>query len=690
MILARGCEKRPGIEMIDGENADLSLDMESPDTDSFVHWTDRDSTRRWCVQINQDNTDGNLVEVFDVLTGEKKVVTFEATNAAACKAYLRAGSDPSREVLAAVSIVDAIFILNKSVTVLAENSARDYQFSGTAVRNSANAHNVDSARDFPFPPAASGEYWYASQDSVGYPAGFYISQNHSGVGPWYRRVATEMNPSALDNATMPIKMTYNATTGEFLIEQIAWTARYSGDDVSNPGPSFVGRKITDISFHRDRFWALSEEQIVASSSGNYLNFYLENAFNIADADPIDVSLSETRVTNGWALAGFSKALTVLTDGKKQFEVRSEGALTPFSVNVVPATSYDAKSYCRPVTMGNQLYFVSERGGSAQVYEYGYDFNSAGNIAEDITAHAAGYVPLRVTRISASENNDLLVMSVSGEPSRLYLYQSYWVGDQKVQAAWFRWNLGEDAEVISHNVFDNWLYMLVRRGAAVYLERIDLTVPAKDKETALDVDEMPFHIRLDRKRVLTGTYDSVTDTTSWDLPYLDPLTTRLVLGYGWASATGREITVEVEENAGVTRLSARGDWSAEPVWVGRPYTMRVQLSEQFFRDSEGKALTGVLSLKKAVFYHTDAGFYEVHVTPSGRETKIHRFVAFRLGGLTGLLGRVNIEANGTHTIRPMASSKGTTIEIVNDSPFPSGITKIELMASFVPKKSSITK
>jgi hypothetical protein len=689
MILSRGCEKRPGIECIDGQESDLSLDVATPAADPFVHWVDRDDTRRWLVLIDEGEADADLVQVFDILTGNKKTVEFEATNAAACKAYLRAGS-VSKDVLAAVSIADAVFILNKSVTVAFENSARDYQYSGTAVRNTANGHNKATAADFDRPPSASGEYWYARGDSVGYPAGFYISQNHTGVGPWYRRVATEMNPSALDNSTMPIRMQYDATLDKFVIYQIAWTARYSGDDVSNPGPSFAGRKITDISFHRDRLWALAEEQVVASESGSFYNYYLNNAFNIVDADTIDVSLSEQKITNGWALVGFDKALILLTAGKRQFEVRSEGPLTPFSVNVVPSTSYDARPYCRPVTMGSQLYFVSERASATQVYEYAYRFESAGNVADDITAHCSGYVPLRTTLMSASENNDLLILSVTDEPTRLYLYQTYWYGDEKVQSAWFRWNIGEDAEIMSHRVFDNWLYMLVRRSSKVWLERIDLTVPANDKEDPDEADEMPFHVHLDRKRLLTGVYDAGTDTTTWTLPYSDPLATDVVLSHQWGSATGRWITVTTEEVGGVTELSIRGDYSDYPVWVGRPYTKRVQLSEQFFRDSDGKALTGVLQLKRAAVYYRNSGFFEIGVTPTGRETATHRFVAFRLGGITGLLGRVNIEDSGVYHFRPLCSSKGTTIEITNNSPFPSGITNIEFVASFVPKKASPTK
>lgn len=691
LALNRGAEKRCGLEFIEGDGTLGALDITSPTSNAaFTHWIDRDPTHQFFIRINKAAGADDVIEAFD-LDGNKITVEYDAGDEADVKAYLTDGSGTSALNTVAITIADTTIIANKEVVTDVTGSQTLYQHAGTDVHATANAHNKANGAAFDYPPSASGEYWWARESSVGFPAGPYISQNHTGAQPWYSRVRSESADSEIDATTMPIKLVYDVALNKFVASLIDWKPRYSGDTLTNPSPSFIGKAISGMAIFRDRLFFSAEENLVGSVTSDYFNFWVNDYSNIADDDPIDVQVNTGSINNIQSLTLFNKALVVMTSGAQQFELRSDGALTPASALLLPTTAY-ASQNINPITMGSQLYFLVTKGASAQLFSYFYSFEVDNNLGGDLSNQVEGYMPNTILKISASENNDLLVFNTNGDTNYVYFLQTYFDGTNRAQAAWFRWQVGdletEECEVVSHEVFGDWLYIVVRRYGSLFLERASIVPPADD----VDADgTMPYSLRLDRKVAVQGTYDSVADETTWSLPYVDELVEDVILGAGFTGKTGTRLIVENTTVANTsTDLVIRGDYSAYDAWVGRGYTKRILLSQQFHRDQQDRAILGTLQLRQMAIAHKDTGTYEVWVTPEGRDTNVFRFSPQRLGSIASVLGQVLLEPSGYFYMKPLCSAAGSTIEIINTAPTPSSISEIEIIGGFVPRKASIAQ
>jgi hypothetical protein len=79
---------------------------------------------------------------------------------------------------------------------------------------------------------------------------------------WKETVAPGLQNS-LDAATMPHKLV-RQTDGTFVFSKITWGSRSVGDADSSPAPSFVGQKLNNLFFYRERLGFLAGENVILS------------------------------------------------------------------------------------------------------------------------------------------------------------------------------------------------------------------------------------------------------------------------------------------------------------------------------------------------------------------------------------------------------------------------------------------
>ena len=105
----------------------------------------------------------------------------------------------------------------------------------------------------------------SAADEDDYYLKFIGNNNRDGEGVW-EECALPGTEIAFDNTTMPIQMVRtNATT--FTVSHATWENAQVGDtavDGTNPRPSFVGKKINNILFFRNRLVFLSDENVIMS------------------------------------------------------------------------------------------------------------------------------------------------------------------------------------------------------------------------------------------------------------------------------------------------------------------------------------------------------------------------------------------------------------------------------------------
>lgn len=464
--------------------------------------------------------------------------------------------------------------------------------------------------------------------------------------------------TTLDASTMPHKLVRNGD-GTFTFAPIDWEPRKVGDDSSNPKPSFVGQKINDVFFYRNRLGFLSDENHILSVAGDYWNFFAKTATAVTDSDPIDEAVSNTKVSIlRWAIP-FNKVLLLFSD-QTQFQLSGGDLLTPKTVKSDPVTEFSSSTKCRPVGAGTELFFVTPRPGHTGLREYFVQQDSLANDAADITAHVPSYIPADAFKLTVSTSEDALVVLTEAERNAMYVYKYYWGKEEKVQSAWFRFKLDAGDIIMGCEFIGSVAHLVIGRSDGIYLE--EMTLQPGMTDTGL-----PFAVLLDRKKALTGSYNAGTNTTTWTLPWPAPGPVQAVLGASFGSRAGAALDLT---STGTYTVTATGDFSAGAAYVGVPYEARYRFSEQHLKDQNNVAISSAkVKLRRMAISYVNSGYFRVEVTPPARDTSRYVFTGKVLGVAGLLLGNPSL-ASGTFLVPVLSGSQGVVIDLVNDSPLPS--------------------
>lgn len=684
LCVNRGLEKRFGGEFISGEAANEYLDYTGDPTDSLFHSVERDDGNIYFLFVDKSKTGVDTIQAFRS-DGTKITVTDNTSGAAIT--YLKEGSLNAVNGLVLKTYGDTTFILNKEVTTALTGTAASYTYAGSP-------NNVRTTLPTP-PDYIVGRHVHLIQTDVGFPAGYYEVLANSDstpplntTGPFYGRKTTPFDNSEIDPTTMPYTLVYDpAGSGSLSLEVPAWNDRLSGDDVTNPGPSFIGQTLNDLSVFQDRLWFSSEQQVVSSQAGDLYNFWVDDWTTLVDSDPIDITLSGSSVNAGQFLIPFNKTMVIIADGAKQWEVQSLEAFTPTATNLVETTTYQVDPDAYPVQIGNQLYFASDQGQYSFIWEYFPNFDRDSNIGDNITSHVEGYIPKNIRRIESSENNNMLFVWSEDEVNVLYVYTTMWQISEKLQSSWCRWVFDSNVTILGHAAIDNFLYVFLENGGEMWMEKIPITPPVNTSD-GTTTEGIGYHAHMDKKVVMTGTYDPATKITSFALPFEDDEMDTVILGDQWVNKRGQIITSTTETNGGVTTLKVSGDFSAFPSILGKSYDMSVQLTRPFVKDEQQVVVQGNVQIKTIDMLFKDTTTFNIEVTPLGRPTKIRKFTAAKYG--SAVFGQSSTKDFGRFRAQVFGSAADTVIMLKNSTPFPSLFTSLEYIVNFVPARDNPTK
>tara|TARA_B100000795_G_scaffold146636_1_gene109889 strand:+ start:10221 stop:12530 length:2310 start_codon:yes stop_codon:yes gene_type:complete len=500
----------------------------------------------------------------------------------------------------------------------------------------------------------------------------YWADFSSAEGGW-----TESSDPYEANAFAPDTMPHwliREADGTFTFKQGEYISRLAGDIQTVANPDFVNNKITALVYHRNRLGFVSGETVFFSQSGKYFTFWPDFATQALDSDGFGLTVSSDTVNNLQHAIGFRKSL-FLTSDKAQFEVSGSQLLTPSTASVDLSTTYLTERKCAPITLGNTLYFAAQSGRDALVFEYQYDDTSVSNTASDITLHALGYVPAPILRMTGDPTNAIIMSLCENEPSSLYVYKTYVDGETKAQSAWVRWTYGSTSKIKWMQVIDGELYLIIDRNGTTCFEKTFLRYE-------LSLEKHPYQISMDRQVTLTGTYDAVTNLTTFVTPYPHLNETRIVLSTDFATGLVGEV-LNVSYPTGTT-ITAYGNFSAGSVIAGATFTSSVKMSRLFPRDPQNQRATitsGRFQLRNMSFNFKETGYFQVEVSPDFRDAKTFTFTGRIIGSGNNKVGVPAIEALGRFRVPVMAKSDGVSIRITNSSEKPFNITSIDYTGFF---------
>jgi hypothetical protein len=549
------------------------------------------------------------------------------------------------------------------------------------------ADTVQNFSDLP-QPAINGMVVEVTGDASNNFDNYYVKYN---VDVWEETVkpATPIN---IKNTKFP-HLLIRTADGNFRFTQIDGSSytisatsydvptlgsRVAGDLNSAPDPSFIGKKINDIFFHRNRLGVLADENVIMSRSGEFFEFFPETVTSTLDTDPIDVASTHTKVSILQHAVSFDEELLIFSE-QSQFMVTGGATLTASNISINVTTEFEADKKVKPVGSGSNVFFTFNKGNFSGVREFFVASDTDTKKADDITANVPKFVPANVFKLATSTTENILIALSSDEDNALYVFQYYVAQNKRLQSAWHKWTYGSTTsdKILNIDFIENTLFIVNERSDGVYLETIDVSPALTDTGES-------YLTHLDRKinnTQITESYNAGTNQTTLTLPYTINNTMKVVGKSGASNKAGQEIATVSQSG---TSIVVSGDITAQNFFIGEQYEFEFQFSQQFIQvaDSVGSRISvkeGRLQIRNWSVSFNDTGFFTTEVTPVGRDTSNSTFTGTVLG--SGLTGTINLE-DGDFDFAVQSENDKLTVKLKNNSHLPSNFINASWQGFYV--------
>ena len=476
-----------------------------------------------------------------------------------------------------------------------------------------------------------------------------------------------------------------------------WGERTVGDLVSAPNPSFIGNKINNVFFFRNRLGFLAGDNVILSRVSEFFNFFPETVISVLDSEPIDVAASHTKVAILKSAVTMGEKLILFSEQTQFVLTSSADNLTPKTANVIVATEFESSAAAQPVGSGSSIYFLTQKGSFAGIREYIIQGESQIRDAANVTIHVPRLIPTNVFKMAVSTNQDILVVLGSDNPNKLYVYRwLYGEGGQKALSAWFTYSINTNRSILNVDFIGTDLFVVIEEANKVTLEKIPF-------ETEFRETNASFEYHLDHKvtEATTGvsvSYSSGTGLSTFTVPYRLRANMNIVgryLGNGETSTfvdaqgntktlvSGQVLSTTNLTNGSTSTITATGDFRNSKFIIGEPYEMHYRFSKQRLTEQGAGSpeyVGGRLQIHHFYIKYEDAGFFKVEVTPENRDTSIHKFTGRLLGSASAAIGQINLDT-GTFKVPIMSKSDRVDIDIKNDTFLPTRLASAEFEGVF---------
>ena len=476
-----------------------------------------------------------------------------------------------------------------------------------------------------------------------------------------------------------------------------WGERTVGDVISAPNPSFIGNKINNVFFFRNRLGFLAGDNVILSRVSEFFNFFPETVVSVLDNEPIDVAASHTKVAILKNAVTMGEQLILFSEQTQFVLASSADNLTPKTANVLVITEFENSSAAQPVPSGSSIYFLTQKGSFAGIREYIIQGESKIRDAANITIHVPRLIPSNIFKMAVSTNQDILVLLGSDDSNKLYVNRWLYGSDgQKALSAWFTYTINTNRSILNVDFIGTDLFVVIEEANKVTLEKIPF-------ETEFREPNASFQYHLDHKvtEATTGVsvaYSSGTNLSTFTVPYRLRANMNIIgryLGAGETSTfiegdgttknllAGQLIQTTNSTDGSTSTITATGDFRNSKFIIGEPYEMHYRFSKQRLTEQGAGSPEYVgtrLQLHHFYIKYEDAGFFKVEVTPENRDTSTHKFTGRLLGAASAAIGQINLDT-GTFKVPIMSKSDRVDIDIKNDTFLPTRLAGAEYEGTF---------
>jgi len=489
--------------------------------------------------------------------------------------------------------------------------------------------------------------------------------------------------------------TYTISGTNFTLPK--WGERIVGDLVSAPDPSFIGNKINNVFFFRNRLGFLAADNVILSTVSEFFNFFPETVISVLDTEPIDVAASHTKVAILKSAVTMGEKLILFSEQTQFVLSSSADNLTPSTANVLVQTEFESNAAAQPVGSGSSIYFLTKKGSFAGIREYIIAGTQQIQDAANTTIHVPKLIPSGIFKMAVSNNQDILVLLGTDNPNKLYVNRwLYGEGFSKALNAWFTYTFNSNRSILNIDFIGTDLIMVVSEANSVTLEKIpfetNFTEPNADFEFHLD------HKVTEATTGVTVTYNANTNLSTFTVPYRLRANMNIVGRYTASNETstfvdaqgntktlvsGQALTTTNGTDGTTSTITAAGDFRNSKFIIGEPYEMHYRFSQQRLTQGGGGAtelISGRLQIHHFYIKYEDSGFFQVEVTPENRDTSLHKFTGRLLGAASASIGQINLDT-GTFKVPIMSKSDRVSIDVKNNTFLPTLLASAEYEGVF---------
>ena len=547
-----------------------------------------------------------------------------------------------------ISRQDQIIVINKTITTAMSST----NVSGTV------AATVDSVANLPAASANNGSIYKVSNTSAA-EDDYYVQSDGT---TWNETVKPGVS-QGLDNTTMPHKLV-RTSANNFTFSAITYDNRTVGDDVTNPSPGFIGKKLTYGFFANNRLGFLAGDNVTLSQPArgeNFFNYFVNSAQVQTEADPIDLKCVSLRPVTLTAAVPVSQGV-VLFSQQQQFMLFSDtGILSPSQAVIKSISNYEVDPVVAPTENGTNIVFINKTTDYCRVFGMQTQGQGASPLFVDLGKTVTQYIPQSVSAMFSDTQNSFI--GLYGQSSKkIYYYRSYGEGEQTLMRSWYSWEMPGNVQFFATDT--DTMIAVVEGVNQMTLLTSQLNALPTSTTTVSGNPSFDFMVAPTSK-----TYDVATKTTKLFVPFeLIPGLTPVCVQDATSGSTqsGLFLTPTTSSSGGNHFILSGKDYSSLNWKVGYKLNFSVDLPRLFYRSGDFVDYTAYLTVARMLFSVGLSGEVQFKVTSNNEAEKTTAGVIFNTG--YSPLDQVPIEDRNIFTVPINQRNTSYSLRVFSDTPY----------------------
>ena len=418
---------------------------------------------------------------------------------------------------------------------------------------------------------------------------------------------------------MPLVIQRTATT-TFTVKQFTYEDRRVGDDNTNPMPTFVGKRINKVLFHRNRLAVLAGENVVTSRPGTLgtPDFFIESALTVSASDPIDISAASMFPSDIFDGIEINAGLLVFSTNQQFLLASDDTVLNPDTAKLRSVSTYNYNKDISPISLGTTIAYLDNSGKFSRLNEMANTQREGEPDVVEISKLVPTLLPKDLDLFTNSRENSVILIGKTNSDT-VFGYKYLAVGNKRQQQAWFKWKLNNP--LLYHFIINDEYFFVDTDN---FLQSIKLI--QSDDDPIITQDDVNYQIHLDNHTTVSnGVYNASTNLTTFtnQSDWIDQVTSP---NYSLAIIDLNTNSTRLARYALPTVINGDdftipGDWSTGSFTIGYLYEYLVKFPRIYPKKIAGEKsfadVNSSLILHRLKLHFGKIGLYETTLTRLGK-------------------------------------------------------------------------